>query len=61
MVALDVDALCACKILQFLLKCDGVQYTLVPVGGKTDLLVSFCACSSGFVIILFQLNIGQLP
>ncbi|XP_063965219.1 cell division control protein 45 homolog [Lytechinus pictus] len=36
LVANDVDALCACKILQTLLQWDHVQYTLVPVSGKDD-------------------------
>nr|CAB3229254.1 cdc45 protein [Phallusia mammillata] len=38
MVALDVDALCACKILQSLFRCDNIQYTLVPVSKKSDLV-----------------------
>lgn len=41
MVALDVDALCACKILQFLFKCDNVEYSLVPVSSKSDLIRGF--------------------
>ncbi|CAK8692483.1 cell division control protein 45 homolog [Clavelina lepadiformis] len=41
MVALDVDALCACKILQALFKCDHVQYTLVPVINKSQLIKEF--------------------
>ncbi|XP_041584951.1 cell division control protein 45 homolog isoform X2 [Vulpes lagopus] len=36
-VASDVDALCACKILQ----CDHVQYTLVPVSGWQELETAF--------------------
>uniref|UniRef100_H2ZRB3 Uncharacterized protein n=1 Tax=Ciona savignyi TaxID=51511 RepID=H2ZRB3_CIOSA len=43
MVAQDVDGLCACKILQSLFKCDHVQYTLVPVSNKQDLLREFDA------------------
>ena len=38
---LDVDAVCAVKILQTLLQCDNVQYTLVPVKGKEDLIRAF--------------------
>ena len=38
---LDVDAVCAVKILQTLLQCDNVQYTLVPVQGKADLIRAF--------------------
>uniref|UniRef100_F6UIT3 Uncharacterized protein n=1 Tax=Ciona intestinalis TaxID=7719 RepID=F6UIT3_CIOIN len=41
MVAQDVDGLCACKILQSLFKCDHVQYTLVPVENKQDLVTEF--------------------
>ncbi|XP_066222583.1 cell division control protein 45 homolog isoform X1 [Saccopteryx leptura] len=40
-VASDVDALCACKILQALLQCDHVQYTLVPVSGWQELETAF--------------------
>ncbi|XP_056677387.1 cell division control protein 45 homolog [Monodelphis domestica] len=40
-VASDVDALCACKILQALFQCDHVQYTLVPVSGWQELETSF--------------------
>uniref|UniRef100_A0A452ENN9 Cell division cycle 45 n=1 Tax=Capra hircus TaxID=9925 RepID=A0A452ENN9_CAPHI len=36
-VASDVDALCACKILQALFQCDHVQYTLIPVSGWQEL------------------------
>ncbi|XP_062507157.1 cell division control protein 45 homolog isoform X2 [Corticium candelabrum] len=37
LVALEADALCACKILQSLLHGDNIQYTLVPVDGVTSL------------------------
>uniref|UniRef100_A0A3B3QVL9 CDC45 cell division cycle 45 homolog (S. cerevisiae) n=1 Tax=Paramormyrops kingsleyae TaxID=1676925 RepID=A0A3B3QVL9_9TELE len=40
-VSSDVDALCACKILQALFHCDHVQYTLVPVTGWQDLGTAF--------------------
>ncbi|XP_006135008.2 cell division control protein 45 homolog [Pelodiscus sinensis] len=40
-VAADVDALCACKILQALFQCDHVQYTLVPVSGWQELETTF--------------------
>lgn len=43
--ALDVDALCTCKILQALFKADDVPYTTVPVQGKTDLQKAFNAHS----------------
>ncbi|XP_077317777.1 cell division control protein 45 homolog [Lithobates pipiens] len=41
LVAPDVDALCACKILQALFQCDHVQYTLVPVSGWQELEIIF--------------------
>ncbi|XP_076005483.1 cell division control protein 45 homolog [Genypterus blacodes] len=41
LVAPDIDALCACKILQALFHCDQVQYTLVPVKGWHDLGTAF--------------------
>uniref|UniRef100_A0A8C9U183 CDC45 cell division cycle 45 homolog (S. cerevisiae) n=1 Tax=Scleropages formosus TaxID=113540 RepID=A0A8C9U183_SCLFO len=41
LVSLDVDALCACKVLQALFHCDQVQYTLVPVKGWQDLGTAF--------------------
>ncbi|XP_034548671.1 cell division control protein 45 homolog [Notolabrus celidotus] len=41
LVASDIDALCACKILQALFHCDQVQYTLVPVAGWQDLSTAF--------------------
>lgn len=37
LVTMNVDALCACKILQWLFKCDNVEYTLLPINGKDDL------------------------
>ncbi|XP_065830713.1 cell division control protein 45 homolog [Oscarella lobularis] len=41
LVALDADALCACKILQALLHADNVPYTLVPVDGVASLQRAF--------------------
>ncbi|NWS42782.1 CDC45 protein, partial [Probosciger aterrimus] len=41
LVASDVDALCACKILQALFQCDHVPYTLVPVSGWQELETAF--------------------
>ena len=35
--ALDVDALCACKILQTLFNCDNLQSSIKPVCSNTDL------------------------
>uniref|UniRef100_A0A8C7YDE8 CDC45 cell division cycle 45 homolog (S. cerevisiae) n=1 Tax=Oryzias sinensis TaxID=183150 RepID=A0A8C7YDE8_9TELE len=41
LVAGDIDALCACKILQALFHCDHIQYTLVPVTGWQELGTAF--------------------
>lgn len=41
LVSIDLDSLCACKILQWLFKCDNVQYTIVPVSGKEDLVKAY--------------------
>lgn len=41
LVGCDVDALCACKILQYLFQCDNVLYTLIPVCGKASLIQAF--------------------
>ncbi|CAH1231986.1 CDC45 [Branchiostoma lanceolatum] len=41
LVAFDVDALCACKILQYLFQCDHVQYTIVPITGRQELETAF--------------------
>lgn len=41
LVSSDIDALCACKILQALFHCDQVQYTLVPVSGWQELGQAF--------------------
>lgn len=37
----DIDAICACKILQSLFKCDNIAYTLIPVKGISDLKIAF--------------------
>lgn len=41
LVGCDVDAICACKILQYLFQCDNVLYTLIPVYGKQTLSEAF--------------------
>ncbi len=41
LVHMDVDAICATKILVSLLKCDQVPYTLVPVSGRKGLIEAF--------------------
>lgn len=35
--SMDVDALCACKMLQFLLKQDSIKYRVIPVSGWKEL------------------------
>lgn len=37
LVALDVDALCACKMLASLLKADFVPFQIRPIAGWSDL------------------------
>ena len=37
----DVDSVCAVKILQTLLQCDNIKYTLVHIQGKSDLSKAF--------------------
>ncbi|CAM1320772.1 CDC45 (predicted) [Pycnogonum litorale] len=41
LVSLDVDAVCACKILQYLFQCDHIQYTLIHVNGREDLISEY--------------------
>lgn len=43
LVSLEVDSLCAAKILQLLFKNDNVQYTMVPVSGKKQLREAYAA------------------
>lgn len=47
LVAFDVDALCACKILQYLFQCDQVLYTIVPVDGLQGLENAFLENAEG--------------
>ncbi|XP_059141300.1 cell division control protein 45 homolog [Physella acuta] len=47
LVAFDVDALCACKILQYLFQCDQVLYTIVPVDGMQGLENAFLENAEG--------------
>lgn len=37
----DIDALCACRILQYIFQCDNILYTLIPVPDKTALVKAF--------------------
>ncbi|XP_014678174.1 PREDICTED: cell division control protein 45 homolog, partial [Priapulus caudatus] len=41
LVSFNVDALCACKIIQALFQCDHIPYSIVPVQGQEDLLRAF--------------------
>jgi len=41
LVALDVDAVCACKIIKWLFQQDHVRYTVVPVLGQEDLVNAY--------------------
>ncbi|XP_075212608.1 cell division cycle protein 45 [Lycorma delicatula] len=41
LVNYDIDAICSCKILQWLFQSEDVMYTLVPVLGVTDLITAF--------------------
>uniref|UniRef100_A0A8C2KQN5 CDC45 cell division cycle 45 homolog (S. cerevisiae) n=1 Tax=Cyprinus carpio TaxID=7962 RepID=A0A8C2KQN5_CYPCA len=70
-VSPDIDALCACKVLQALFHCDQVQYTLVPVAGWQDLGTAFMehkdlyincciACYLYFVLINCGANVDLL-
>lgn len=54
LAACDMDALCACKILQYLFKCDNILYTLIPVHGQTSLIEAYAKYKSQarFVILI---------
>ena len=41
LVNLDVDAICAVKILSSLFHSEQILYTLVPLRGRTDLIRAF--------------------
>ncbi|KAG1655059.1 Cell division control protein 45 [Nymphon striatum] len=41
LVAQDIDALCTCKVLQYLFQCDHIQYSVVPVRTKNDLTSAY--------------------
>jgi len=57
LVGMDVDALCACKIIQTLFQCDHVMYTIVPVMGRGDLERAFMENSDQLQYVLL-LNCG---
>ncbi|XP_021064643.1 cell division control protein 45 homolog isoform X2 [Mus pahari] len=60
-VASDVDALCACKILQALFQCDHVQYTLVPVSGWQELETAFLEHKEQVKLLIKQEDDLEVP
>lgn len=38
---MDVDSLCACKILQAMFKADDVEHTVIPVSGWHDVKTAY--------------------
>lgn len=52
LVSLEVDSLCAAKILQSLFKNDDVQYTMIPVSGKKHLREAYAAHIKEVLIFL---------
>uniref|UniRef100_A0A8C0K6I0 Cell division cycle 45 n=1 Tax=Canis lupus dingo TaxID=286419 RepID=A0A8C0K6I0_CANLU len=60
-VASDVDALCACKILQALFQCDHVQYTLVPVSGWQELETAFLEHKEQIKLLIKQDDDLEVP
>jgi cell division control protein 45 len=59
MCALDVDAICACKILQFLLESHNLQYSVAPVASIDNLWKSFEEYRNSVDTIIF-INFGNL-
>lgn len=59
MCALDVDAICACKILQFLLESYNLQYSVAPVASVENLLESFEEYRNS-VDSIITINFGNL-
>ncbi|XP_071094476.1 cell division control protein 45 homolog [Haliotis cracherodii] len=57
LVSFDVDALCACRILQYLFQCDQVLYTIVPVSGLEELERAFVENSEGIKHVV-MINCG---
>ncbi|KAI1297172.1 Cell division control protein 45 -like protein [Halotydeus destructor] len=57
LVAYDVDAVCALRIIQFLFEIDNVQYTIVPVNTIEDLQVTYLTHKSNFKNIVL-INFG---
>lgn len=59
MCALDVDAICACKILQFLLESYNLQYSVSPVASLDNLWKSFEEYRNS-VDAIITINFGNL-
>lgn len=59
MCALDVDAICACKILQFLLESHNLQYSVAPVASIDNLWRSFEEYRNSVDTVIF-INFGNL-
>ncbi|UYV66717.1 CDC45 [Cordylochernes scorpioides] len=53
----DVDAICSTRILQYLLKCDNIEYTLIPVYDKDELIKSYQTYKDTFENIIL-INCG---
>lgn len=58
LVSLDVDAVCALRILQFLFETDNVQYTAIPVSNVADCVRTYNAHSAN-INCLILLNVGS--
>lgn len=59
MCTLDVDAICACRILQFLLESYNLQYCVAPVASPEDLMKSFEEYRNS-VDSIITINFGNL-
>ena len=54
----DLDSICATRILQYLLECDHIRHTIIPIADKQELLRSFRNHSDGLKVVLL-INIGN--
>ena len=59
-MSLEVDSLCAAKILQLLFKNDNVQYTMVPVSGKKHLQEAYAAHIEEVLKCVYVLRVREL-
>nr|CAH0109028.1 unnamed protein product [Daphnia galeata] len=53
-VNFDVDAIASCRILQYLLLCDSISYSIVPVQSQNDLIAAYkesCEQSNHIILI----------